>query len=291
MKNILAIFALFALIGLAFAQGPSEELKKNVLKMQYEKVACRVEFYNSALSTLADKVNGTADDEIETLNNDLANLKSAADSGDRSAYNSVLHALSNDMKENVRVYKELFHDLSGPERKEFRNEFVAERKNLAECIRKSSFSLGEAQSNYVRAWIKNGKNITDGLENKGLDVTNLTRILNEAEGKFKKLEGALTTGNGTEVEDTAKEIRAEHLHLWARFHIERLRLLLSAVYTTALEKNYSAEVEEITGLLNSANDKVKVGEQYTEGDLVQVRELLKSASEKLKALFKKIREG
>src|SRR3989338_4786335 len=123
-----AIFAFLALflLGVAFADdaetgmmnesGRSVDSKANVIRMQYEKVACRVEFYKAMFSVAdeeAGKLGKTLDaDELRAkIEADKEALRVASESGDREAYNDARTALVEDVKEVARRYHEVKADV------------------------------------------------------------------------------------------------------------------------------------------------------------------------------------
>ncbi|MBI5133585.1 MAG: hypothetical protein HZA83_02630, partial [Thaumarchaeota archaeon] len=279
MKNIFAIFALFALlVGTVFAQGPSVELKKNVLEMQYNKIGCGADFRIDILelmkTKLADKVDAAKiDGMIAAGKEDLAALKTAADAGDRQAYNTALKELGDDLKEVGTYYVEVVHGLSAEDKKQLRGEYKAIQDKRTACVRAASLDLGAAQRDYISAWVDKGQNITDRLRARGLEVSKLDEIVSAARERHAKIADAVATGNGTVVNEKVKELRGEHLHLWARFHVERMRAILDALKDRAAEKGLSAEFDEIVDLLNRANDKVQEGQPYNEGEFKEVKDL------------------
>jgi phenolic acid decarboxylase len=286
MKNVFLVLVVLALV---FAQGPSEGLKQNVIEMQYEKIACRANFHIEVMKLVKEKLNASVDDEIAAVKSDLEALKAAADAGNRSKFNVALKEIANDLKKNVITYRKLLAGLKWSPKKQFVDDFLAAKKKMTDCFQNASVGLGKAQREYVNAWIENAKNVTQRLENKGLNMSGLKEIIGEAKEKLAKLDEAIATGNGTVVHEAANEIRGEHLHLWARFHVERMSILLQAISSRAIERGLSADVEEIKSLLESAREKIMVGKAYENGEFEEIEKSLKSAAEKLRELFKKIK--
>lgn len=290
MRAIFLVLALFALCGMLFAQGPSAGLKQNVMEMQYNKIQCRAAFNIGVLEVIKTKVTDLdVESAITATNKDMAALKTASENGDRTAYNAALKELGTDAKDIVSVYKEALKQIKGPQRQSLKKEFAALKTTRAECLAGTSVDLGTAQSEYVSWWLMHAKNISGNLKAKGMDTAKLDAIALEAENKLTELDAAVATGNDKTVQETTAKLKAEHLHLWARFHIERMRMLTNAMSGKAMEKGITADVSAITAVLNTAEEKVKVGQPYSEGEFQQVKETLKDAAAKMRELFKKLK--
>ena len=278
MKKILFLF--LALFALAFAHGgddsrPSEGLKANVMHTQYEKSACRVDYYVNALQHVKDEgLNISVDDVLTSLNVHKGDLEAAADAADREAFNTAHRALKDDIRGVEDIYHQLKQMLHGNEsreaRKELRDFLESEKNKRNECIANSSKNLGEAQSEYVRAWREDAKNLSAKLRNKSVDTHAMDNIIEEAER-----DGDVNA--------------SEHLRFWARFHVARLEALLDAVDEKAVAAGLSSQVDEIKALLGEANGKITM--PFEKEEFKDVKELIKEAHSKLKELVKDIRDG
>lgn len=290
MRAIFLVLALFLLCGMLFAQGPSAGLKQNVMEMQYNKIQCRAAFNIGVLELVKTKVTDLdVDSVITATNEDMAALKTASENRDRAAYNTALKELTTDAKDIVSVYMEALKQLKGAQRQSLKTDFVALKDAKTDCLAGTSVDLGKAQSEYVTWWLTHAKNISGNLKAKGMETTKLDGIVAEAGNKLTQLDNAVATGNDKTVQETTAKLKAEHLHLWARFHIERLRILTNAMSGKAMEKGITVDVTAITALLNAAEEKVKVGQPYSEGEFQQVKETLKDAAAKMRELFKKLK--
>lgn len=290
------LFLLLALIALFFAQGPSEELKKDVLEARYAKIECRFTFFKNVLADAQEAgVNVSIDDLTNSMESNMAELKSAADAGDVAAFRDALAALHEDAKEAIKKYREVRESLKGPEnkdlRKELREAFVNERQAMADCVGDSSIGLGRAHLEWLKAWRERAHNVSNRLSGKKMYTAELESIIAEGDEQIESLQDAVDSGNGSRVAEVEREVRERYLHIWARFHIERLRILLRALEERAIEKGYQEDVDAIAALLDGAAGKVKVGEPYNDGEFETVRSAIKDAASQLRELFKKIKKG
>lgn len=88
--------------------GPSQLLRTNVMRMQYEKLACRIEFYKSLLERA--KEQGTVivtEDLSSSLETHRESLRTAADRINRNEFNDAMKSLREDVKGVVGKYNKI----------------------------------------------------------------------------------------------------------------------------------------------------------------------------------------
>lgn len=299
MKIISVFLAFIIFCAVAFsadATGPSAGLKINVLQMQYEKIACRADFYIATLDSAKNsELNIAVDEMIFSINTHKIALKFAADSGDRTAFEAALKSLKADVQNIVKTYngaKKSFPRGSAGKKisEKLKSDFQDNKQKRDSCIETASINLGKAQRDYVAGWKSNAEETVSKLKAKGIDTTKMESVLSEVDGIVSKMDDAINSDNKAEIEKTAKEIREEHLHIWARFQIARLDGLLSSMEPKATEKGLTSQVNEIKTLLNNAEAKVKVGQSYNENEFQDVHTNLKIAMNKLVNLFNAIKD-
>ncbi len=296
IKPLFVIFVLFFLGTLCFAveNTPSAGLNANLFEMQYEKIACRADFYTSVLKSIKSAGLNVNVDVIESsIATHKEELKVAADSGGRQAFSDAVKALQGDSKQLVSIYGGLKNIIpngaAGKEIKtKLKTDFSKNKETRNNCLKDASIGLGKVQLDYVKTWKTDAENTIATLSAKGLDTTKMDDVLSDLQGKIDRMEDVLATSDVSQIENARKEIREEHLHIWARFQIVRIDAILNILEPKATEKGLSTQVQEIRSLLSDADSKVVVGKFYNEGEFQQVQETLKQAVAKLRTLFKSV---
>lgn len=297
MKNILA-FALFGmmLFSMAFAENETNATKPDVLGLKYGMIECRV---NAVISLVdyGEELNVSGGENIsDTLSSDLETLKTYADSGNRKEFNTfVSKDLRSDLRDAVFYLKDVRREVMRAERGGTGNKtpvqeyFVQVKQERAECIQSVALAFAQEQVGEFEERLANMNKTIGALKNKSVDTSELEEIEAEAEENLNRMKEAVEGGNVTDIVATAKEIREQHLHIWARFHIAKLQAVLDAVDDEAIAKGYAADVEAIRVLLSDAERSVQPGVPYNAGEFEQVKKDLKGAHAKLRELIKKTR--
>ncbi|HIH23278.1 TPA: hypothetical protein HA238_06120 [Candidatus Micrarchaeota archaeon] len=293
------VFAFFALSMLVMAQGGElKELKNNVLVAKYDQVACRASFYDGILQDAKDlglgsRYNISVDALREKIGTDLVALKSAAENADRKGFLDAMQLLLQDGKDVVLTY----NDVKNAVRKDkdmrlaLRKSFVDNKQKMAECLRENALHVGKAQIDYVKEWRARQLERIKKLKEKGIDTTNMSDVVSEADEKVSELEDAVSTGDGQNVIEKEKELRQRHLHIWARYQVASIDAVLSKMNDRAVAMGYDEDVEDIRALLADVTDKTMPGKAYDQGDFETVVKELKDAAQKLRVLYKKITQG
>lgn len=297
-----AIFAFFGLMLLAgvFADDGNETVanltKPDVLGLKYDIMKCRINAVISLVQYGENTTNVSDEGLAEKLAADLATLKAYADAKDRSGFNSfVISTLKDDVRGAVFYLKDVKREVAKAGRnaaaQEGRDYFAQVKDERAACIQDVALAFAQENKGEIDEHIAAMNDTIAKLKNKSVDTSELESIRDEAEQNGDKLKGAIDRGNGSDVVDTVREIREQHLHIWARFHIAKLEAIVGAVDEEAAAKGYTAELDSINALLNDASGKVAVGTRYEPGAFEQVKNDLKDAYAKLRDLLKKLRGG
>ncbi|MDO8554017.1 MAG: hypothetical protein Q7S22_04375 [Candidatus Micrarchaeota archaeon] len=296
MKLISIIFTLLLFGTLCFAVEtvPSNSLKANIFEMQYEKVACRADFYTATLDSVQNSGLNVSVDQLKSLiDMHKEALKVAADNEDSRAFNDALKLLQDDSKQLIITYANLKNviprGVAGKEIKtKLKQDFNSNMDTRNSCIKDTSIVLGKVQLEYVKNWKESAETTVENLKAKGVDTSKMEEIISDLQLKIDTMDDVLATDDVNQIEIARKNIREEHLHIWARFQIARVDALLGAIESKATEKGLTVQVQEIRTLLSDADSKVTVGKAYDEGEFQQVQETLKQAVTKLRSLFKSV---
>ncbi|MBI5051318.1 hypothetical protein HZC08_01020 [Candidatus Micrarchaeota archaeon] len=295
MKKVFFAILVFAL--LAFAQDASaiEERsdKVDLLSKKHDRIVCRVQFYKTILGSAEENLNLSNPELVADLGAASQRLRSAAQAGDRAEFNSAMNELAKLSKDVVVDYNHAKGRLKGKSevRKMLKEKFLAGKDDMNACLRLANINVAKARVNHVDKWVNHTMNISEKMKAKGINVTDLESITSQAREKSEKLSDAIHSGNSEKVDEVEREVRQSHLHLWARFHLSKLTLLLDRMDEVAAEKGYQSEVDSIKKLLEDTAALVNEGEPYSEGDFEQVYTNIKDASKQLRELYNNIKGG
>lgn len=297
MKWMIAFASLLLLFAGAFAEeNATNATKPDVLGLKYGLMECRVNAVINLTEYGQENTNVGGGDEIaSTLSGDLSTLKTYADSKDRKGFNDfVKSALKNDMRDAVLYLKDVKRGLVRGGRNatggnEISNYFTNVVKQRAGCLQGVALEFAKKQVDEIEGRVNDMNNTIGRLKNKSVNTTKMERVEEEAEENLDELKDAVEGGNATDIQEKVKEIREEHLHIWARFQIEKLEAILDTLDEDAISKGYSSDVDAITALLDGAERRVQVGSAYEPGEFEQVKSDLRDAHQKLRGLIMKLR--
>ncbi len=165
------------------------------------------------------------------------------------------------------------------------------KRERAECIQGVALAFAQEQQDEMNGRVKDMNKTIGKLKNKSVNTSEMEEVYEEAQENAEEMNEAIESGNGSEVIDTFKAIREEHLHIWARFHVAKLSAILDAVDEEAIAAGYESDVNGINALLAEVEGKVEPGTPYESGKFEEVKGSLKEAHQKLKDLIRKLRSG
>lgn len=290
MKGMIAFASLLLLFAGAFAD--SNVSRPDVLGLKYDLMGCRVDAVITLVEYGMDNTNVSGGDEIITvLEGDMETLGEYADAGDRLGFNSfVIGTLREDLR-NATIYlkdakKELF---KGGGAQEAHDYFVSVVQDRAECIQGVALDFAQGEEIEIEKRLEAMNQTIGKLRNKSVDTSEMEDIYAQGMENFQELQDAIDTGNASTIYDTVQQIRGEHLHIWARFHIAKVRAILDTVDEEAIAKGYGDDVDEINGLLDHAAGLAAEGRPYNPGEFDHVKDDLKDAHELTRELIKNLR--
>ncbi len=293
---ILAVFGLALLAGSVFAdETTANATKLHVLNLKYGLIECRVNAVISLVQYGENNTNTSSSGLADKLAGDLSTLKGYSDRGDRQGFNDFVKGeLRNDLRDATLYLKGVRKEIvkGGKNRSsasDGQNYFVQVRQDRAKCLKSVALDFAKKQVNEVKTRVNGMKNTTAKLKAKGVDTSEMDKIMGEAEANLDELRDAEAKGNASTIQETVKGLREEHLHIWARFQIAKMKAIVDATDDEAISKGYQSDVTEISALLDDASSKVKIGRVYNPGDFEYVKSALKQAHEKMKNLLKKMR--
>ncbi len=287
MRNwMFALFGLLLLSG-AFAAGADAN---GTLGLKYGMMECEAAAVTGLVDYGQQSANVSGGSGLTgRINNDMATLKGYADTGDRQGFNTFVNGpLRLDMRDATLylkdVRKEIVKERKGNETRDY---FAEVRTTRAGCLQSTALGFARGQLDDIEKRVGNMNATVASLSGKGVDTAKLASIENEAEANMKEFQDAVAGGNASTLQDTARAIREEHLHIWARFEIEKAREILGAVQSGARAKGYGADVSSINTLLNDASGYVRAGNAYDPGEFDRVKADLVQVQAQLKELIKK----
>ncbi|MBU0586327.1 hypothetical protein KJ780_02345, partial [Candidatus Micrarchaeota archaeon] len=226
MKWIIMIFAL-GLLAMPFAASESSD----VVQLKYSVVECRMAALFSMIDYGEENTNLTTESG-DFLKDDLITLQSYVDIGDNDGFSEFLSDTVNG------------HTLEAVEfLKGVRKEIVKGDHEIKPNVEEYSIEIIENRSictqNAVRVFAINrlngmGEEILlmnlsmQRLVNKSVDLDKMQEALLEADSNLQNLKDFVAQNNNTNLYEKVKEIRGNHLQIWARFQTERLMGILNA---------------------------------------------------------------
>jgi hypothetical protein len=301
MKNAFTmILAIAALAGIAFAAGFEQE-RGDALQARYSHSVCFSEQAN-AIADAYLECYATTDSELSSLQGqlatDMAALKSAADAANAQDFHQLLTgAIKDDLAAMTGRLKEIRQGMAGVGRNGSQARqcivaaFKTSREEFGACKDNAVLEDGRTTLAWFNMWRGRWQEVITNMSGKNLSTSQMQSILGEADASAQSMQSAIDSGNPETVRSTAKSLREQHLHLWARFSIARVQSYLDALEPYANQYGMQGKVSEIRGLLSSASSLAQSGRAYSDGEWKTAWDTIKSAGQKTNELMKAIREA
>ncbi len=273
-----------------------------------EHAKCRVDFTNGLIDSIVEGVPEASylTDYQDTLNDDMDELYDLAQRGDRGAFKDYMYGTLQedfvDTKEAIREARGNFNDwnVSRETKLQLWDDYVALNETYATCNYNTMKGIAEEKLNHMDAILEYGSQRSDELEGKGLDMTEVDRIISDARTVIvEPYESAVDSA------ETAKEVReaigdyclgngcadGTNYHFFAKVEIAKLNSIVDYLEEDAVEAGLGDEIEEAQGYIDSADGGVqRTGyEQYAEGVGEEIWENIKLASSTIKDIFSQLR--
>lgn len=287
MKKLICIMFGLMLLSISFA----EENATNILNLRYNLIACTV---NSALSLIdygKSTTNVSSNGLEDNLETGLSTLKTYANKGDKQGFAEFLRGTLKENLKNATTYLRSLRAqwIQSGKAIETREYFNTVKSTRVACVHNAKSVLMNAQIERIHSRIDKLKNITDRLSNKSVDTSGMKEILGEAQTNLDRMKEAAETENATIISKTIEELRGQHLHIWARFHAEKISAILKSVEHSAIENGYQGDVDSIKSRLDDIAEATQVGVKYTPDVFEQVKNDLKESANLLRELIKKLK--
>jgi len=281
----------------AAVQPTAAALTQEILMHKYQMVECKA----NALMDMANKLNEynvsveNQSDSIAALNQNLARLRTQAEQGNVSGFNIANREVYQNMRQlasGLRNGKMQMQKGKGAGKvSEFNRMYAGIRQQEAQCLADAAKSLAKKELQEWKEWQQQKRDRLRILQQRNITSEEAAKKLEEILSKHENISaryGALLDNS------TIEQLRAMRIQMIqeknlvrARYEIEYMKTLLNAINKTASEKGYENSVQNISNLLESANQKISAG--YDEESFKNAWEELKQASEQMRELVREMR--
>ena len=223
------------------------------------------------------------------IQTDYDTLQSDANAGDRKAFDDVV---KNSLKPDMVFFADQFKsvrqglkklNMTADQSKKLGASYKSLRgtRKTCETATKTVYfeKVGQDMQTWIRTWMDNSDKVIGRMQNQGYDTRTLSTIVSQAQGNLGKLDTALSSGNADTIQQTMQDIRGEHLHVWARFHGNRLKLYAGRLHSKDVNGTYTTQISQAENRVDEALRLAEVGHKYDEAEFQTVVGDLKSAQD------------
>jgi len=290
MKRIFLIYFSIILAGVAFAAMDSNKVQE--LGARYNYISCRVNLVQSQGALLASY--GTI--STDKITSDLAQLKALADSGDATNFNTELETLKDDFKTvnaELKVARQSFSksNTSRTDKDLLKSQWNVSLDTYKSCNIDTQRGIVSIRIELLQKDIDNWNAVISNMTARGLDTSELTRVVSDAQKLLSELSDASQIMDDTAFKTRLNDANDEQLHIWARFAIGRIKANIARIEPIIGQTNRSTDLDHIKPLLNSASALAAPGNRYGNGEFKQVWQDIKDASQQLNTLSKDLRDS
>ena len=290
----IAIFSFFVLIfsgilaGSAFAAVDSSKVQE--LDARYNYIECRVNLVQSQAGLLSNF--GTI--STDNLTSDATQLKALADAGDPTTFNAQVQTLNNDFKKVNDELKSARQSFSKSNITQNDKDALKSQWNSTLVIYQSCNVVARREIVSVRivnlqASIDNWNIIIANMTAKGLNTTELTSVVSEAQNLLSTLNATVQAADDATFKNMLDNANDEQNHLWARFAIGRIEENIGRIKPIIGQSNLSGDLNQINSLLNSASVLATPGIKYSAGGFQQTWQDIKVAGDMFNKVSKDLR--
>ncbi len=301
MKKLFIIgLVLFAALGLASAAGNETfgmDVRGAVMQMHASQLECRVDFLTTMLD-YSEEYTGESYDEIkDALEYSMDEVEQAAEENNLDAFLEAVKKTKGYFREAVQTIHdarvEAIKNYNGTDRSSFiqqmKDDFDSVHKEFTECHVEATRKRISAEIEMNRYWINAGRKSAKNMKERGYGTAELDKILVKADENTGDMEKI--SKREKDVERLLEERRMHwehHLYLWAKYHYERLNLLLDRIEERT--DGYEEQVGEIREILDRASS-IGDDEYYTFEEYREAREYVLDATKKISELVSQIQGG
>ncbi|MFA5797910.1 MAG: hypothetical protein WC916_07820 [Candidatus Woesearchaeota archaeon] len=295
LKTTIFTFVLFiAMIGFVQAVDTNEsDNAKQALSIRYDHLACKVDFAAAQNDIITKYIgeNIAITSAQEKVRSDLTQLEIYKNSNDQKGFDAyVQDTFKNDYKtldKKIGDTKKDFksYNLTNTSREAFKTDLKAAVKTYNECVSAKEIAMAKvAAKQYEHAETKWAKDI-EQMKKKNMSVADVEAVQAEMNARLERLKELIASGNSTAIREYEKEMRSEHLHLWARFEEGRIKGYMKKV--EAISGN-DTRFKDLKEKLEEIGKYTAPGYKFKEGDADRVWDGLKNSTRELRETSKDI---
>lgn len=225
------------------------------LDLRYENLICKIDYTVEQINVIDEYVNDTEAikellNDKEELLNDKDELKEVYDNKNlteldefitnvlRPDFNKIMYDLK-EFKENYKGY------IEKEDKENFKDALEVLRDEYFECTRIKTREMSKLMDQYYKHRSRMWDQIIKSMNQRGLTTEEMEQVRERLQNRLQELEEIMNSGNDTQLREFMKEIREEHLQLWAKFHSGRLNSYLNRIEPAANKYGRSDEVKRI----------------------------------------------
>lgn len=283
------------LMGIVFAASPVNSANEELVKQYAQNYICRLDFYTTLLEDSNDYgLEIEVGEVVNVLNEDKVALE-AVESVDEWR-TLIKDTIKEDGKQAVLLLKDIKKALKSSESDELREmakeDFDSAKEDFANCNGNQNTNVAKGQLNVVTIWIQHTHKVAEELEAKGIDSSEMYEVIAQAQELEDKLQDAIDSGDPEIIKQTREEVNREHYLLFVRFHMAKVSAILDALESEAEDKGFTDELNEVKSLVELNYEQMEgLDENFQKEDIAGLRDNLAQIYEKMKELYKNIRES
>ena len=294
-KNLVLFFIMLICLTAVIASTEKNDAKIQELGARYSHLECRLNLVKAQADNSAKYLSSAGlSEKKDKLDADFATLKGYADNGQSKEFNSfvttTLKQDNKDIQDSVKDARKNLKNITKENRNSLKDAWKSSIDAFNACNSNAKKSIAGARLAFMNAQISDWNKVIDEMKAKGLDTSALEAVVADASQLTALLNEASNAETDDEFKSKADEARNLHLHLWARFHIAKVKAYLAKVEPKAVQAEMNDKVTEIKNLLNEASQLAQTGKKYGDGEFDKTWSDIRQASEKLKDLSKSLKE-
>jgi hypothetical protein len=261
------------------AQETSPEQKS--LEIIYNNIVCKTDFTIRLVGYIVseDPSAISLSTEVSKLQADTLSLKSYVEANDKSGFKNYIDDVYDvdfqDVKDKIEDWKNST-SISGREKSKLRGDYALLAISYRSCNINSLRSYGEGRVTAFTAILEGYQKKVDELSAKGIDITLLQQVLDDAEDQtVNALKDAVDLAKDSkEIHEAVKSYclydgckDGKNFHLSAKFEIARLKTALDIAKTSENSYKASDKIPELEGSIESADSALaKIGDSAYDAD-------------------------
>jgi hypothetical protein len=269
-------------------------INTEALSVRLDNLQCKVDFSKTQVELVDKYLDKDLNEYLDEVTADLNDLKDLRDTGNKSAFDTYVENVFRpdfqNLTQQLNSVKSQWksYNLSNESYTAFKKGLKDAQSQYANCTSdkedKMTIVLEKHYTHAENKW----QDMTDKMDKKNISTENMTVVIEELQARLEKLQDAIKSGNKTLIEQTLKEIRDEHLHLWARFHAARLEGYMKKMEPLTNKYGKSEQMKTMKKQLEDVSKYVSPGKKYDKGDFDKVWEGLSNTSKDMRDTAKEM---